>query len=206
MSEKLPISDFWWLNENEVGDLDIDTIPSESETGYVLEVDIEYPKELHDSHSDYPLAPESVYIDASMLSPYTKTLGEKLNAGNSQVNKLTPNLHDKTKYVIHYRNLQQCLRLGMKLMKIHRVISFTQSTWLKPYIAYNTDKPKAATNNFEKDFFKLLNNSIFGKTMANLRNRMDVHYSATRQRSRNTPPSRTSTPLKSSTRSPPFIS
>ena len=142
---------------------------------YILEVDMEYPKELHDSHSDYPLAPENVGIDATMLSPYTKRLGEKVNTGNSKVNKLTPNLHHKTNYVLHYRNLQQCLRLGMKLMKIHRVIGFTQSTWLKPYIAYNTEKRTAATNNFEKDFFKLLNNSIFGKTMENLRNRVDVH-------------------------------
>ena len=121
MSEKLPISDFWWLNENEIGDLNVDTVPSESETGYILEVDMEYPKELHDSHIDYSLAPENVCIDATMS--YTKRLGEKVNASDSKVNKLTPNLHHKTNYVSHYRNLQQYLRLGIKLTKIHRVLA-----------------------------------------------------------------------------------
>ena len=175
MSKQLPISDFWWLNENEIDDLDVVTVPSESEMGYILEVDMKYPTSLHDSHSDYPLAPENVCINSTMLSSYTKRLGEKVKVADSKVNKLTPNLHDKTNYVIHYHNLQQYLRLGMKLTKIHRVLGFTQSAWLKPYISYNTEKRKVATNSFEKDFFKLLNNAIFGKTMENLRNRVDVH-------------------------------
>ena len=113
MHEKLAISDFWWLNENEIGDLDVGTVPSESETGYILEVDIEYPNALHDSHSDYPLAPENVCIDATMCSPYTK----RLNAGDSKVNKLTHHLHHKTNYVSHYRNIQQYLRLGNEIDK-----------------------------------------------------------------------------------------
>ena len=136
---------------------------------------MECPTYLHDSHSDYPLAPENVCLDATMLSSNTKRLGEKVKIADSKVNKLTPNLHDKTNYIIHYHNLQQYLRLGMKLTKIHRVLGFTQSASLKPYISYNTEKRKAATNSFEKDFFKLLNNAIFGKTMDNLRNRVDVH-------------------------------
>ena len=169
MSKKLPISHFWWLNENEIYNLDVDTIPPESEIGYILEVDMEYPTSLHDSDSDYPLAPANVCIDSTMLSSYTKRLGEKVKVADSKVNKLTPNLHDKTNYVIHYHNLQQYLRLGMKLTKIHRVLGFTQSAWLKPYISYNTEKRKAATNSFEKDFFKLLNNAIFGNETGRVR-------------------------------------
>ena len=95
MSKKLPISDFWWLKENEIANLDVDIVPSESEIGYILEVDMEYPTSLYDSHSDYPLAPENVCIDSTMLSSYTKILGEKVKVADSKVNKLTPNLHDK---------------------------------------------------------------------------------------------------------------
>ena len=90
------------------------------------------------------------------------------------VEKLIPNLRDKTKYIIHYKNLIQCLKAGMKLKKIHRGIKFIESDWMKPYIEKNTNLRTKAKNNFEKDFFKLMNNSVFGKTMENIRNRVDV--------------------------------
>ena len=122
--------------------------------GYVLEVDLEYPDKLHDLHNDYPLAPEVMKI--------------------GKVNKLTPNFNKKTKYVLHHRNLKQYLGFGMKLTEIHRVISFKQSKWLAPYIALNTQLRTAAKNDFEKDFFKLMNNSVFGKTMENIRNRVNI--------------------------------
>ena len=88
--------------------------------------------------------------------------------------KLIPNLYNKINYVVHYRNLKLYLRLGMKLLKFHRGIEFTQSAWLKQYITHNTENQKQAKNAFEKGFFKLMNNAVFGKTMENLRKRMDV--------------------------------
>ena len=89
-------------------------------------------------------------------------------------NKLVPNLGNKSKYVLHYRNLQLYLSLGMKLVKVHRILKFKQSDWLKKYINFNTDKRRNPANSFEKDFFKLMNNSIFDKTMEKLRKRMNV--------------------------------
>ena len=134
-------------------------------TPCILEVDLEYPEKLHDLHNDYPFCPERVKCD-------------------NRVEKLIPNLRDKNKYVIHYRNLIQCLKAGMKLKKIHRGIKFIERAWLKPYIDKNTYLRTQAKNNFEKDFFKLMNNSVFGKTMENIRNRVDVKLVNTQEKLR----------------------
>ena len=146
MSMKLPTSGFKWMNDKELSVWE--KIPC------ILEVDLEYPKELHDLHNDYPLAPERINCD--------------------KVEKLIPNLRDKEKYVIHYKNLKQYLKLGLKLKRIHRGIKFVESEWLKSYIDMNTKLRTKANNNFEKDFFKLMNNSVFGKTMENIRNRVNI--------------------------------
>ena len=140
----------------------------------ILEVDLEYPQELHDLHNDYPLAPEKVKVSNNMLSAYYKKIAEKYNISIGLVSKLIPTLRDKKEYVLHYRNLQLYLDLGLKIKKVHRVLKFDQSPWLKQYIDFNTEKRKHAKNSFEKDFFKLMNNSVFGKTMENLRKRVDV--------------------------------
>ena len=93
--------------------------------------------------------------------------------------KFIPTLHETTKHVVHYHSLQQYLKLGLKLKKIHRAVSFKQSQWLQPYIALNTEKRKQAKNPFEKDFYKLMNNSMFGKTMENMSKRTNVQLCTT---------------------------
>ena len=164
MSKKLPTHGFKWLTSGEMEKLFNNRVVQIWEkTPCILEVDLEYPENLHDLHNDYPFCPERVEC-------------------KNGVEKLIPNLRDKTKYVIHYKNLIQCLKAGMKLKKIHRGIKFIESAWLKPYIDKNTNLRTQAKNNFEKDFFKLMNNSVFGKTMENIRNRVNVKLVNTEER------------------------
>ena len=146
MSIKLPTNGFKWMNDRELTVWE--KIPC------ILEVDLEYPKKLHDLHNDYPLAPERIMV--------------------GKVEKLIPNLRNKKKYVIHYEDLKQYLDLGLELGGIYRGIKFVESEWLKTYIDINTKLRAKAKNNFEKDFFKLMNNSVFGKTMENIRNRVNI--------------------------------
>ena len=154
MSEKLPTHGFKWLTGGEMEKI-YENRHNLNKMPCILEVDLEYPKNLHDQHNDYPLCPEKV----------------KCKNG---VEKLIPNLRNKEKYVIHYKNLIQCLDMGLKIKHIHRGIKFVESEWMKPYIDKNTNLRAKAKNNFEKDFYKLMNNSVFGKTMENIRNRVDV--------------------------------
>ena len=109
-----------------------------------------------------------------MLSRYCKNIADRYKIKVGDVKKLIPNLGNKTKYVLHYKNLQLYLSLGMRLTKIHRVLKFKQSDWMEKYIDFNTDKRKNAANDFENDFFNLIINSVYGKTMENLRKRINV--------------------------------
>ena len=110
----------------------------DSERGIILEVDLEYPKKLHNLHNDYPLAPEKVKVKEEMLSDYCKKIKDKYNISIGQVHKLIPTLSKKEKYVPHYRNLQLYIDLGLKVTKVHQVLKFNQSAWLKEYIEFNT--------------------------------------------------------------------
>ena len=169
MSQYLPTGKFKWLTKGDLADY-----RENSDEGIILEVDLDYPEELHDLHNDYPLAPEKLKVNKNMLSEYCQKISEKFNISSGQVHKLITTLNKKEKYVLHYRNLQLYLSLGLKLKKVHRVLQFKQSPWLKKYIDFNTNKRTLSSNDFEKNFFKLMNNSVFGKTMENLRKRVDV--------------------------------
>ena len=156
MSQKLPTHGFQWLTEEEIENLfKNQTLETWEKTPCAIEVDLEYPKELHDLHNDYPVCAEKIIT-------------------KNKIEKLIPNLRNKHNYVIHYRKLLQCLELGLKLKRIHRGIRFEESEWMKPYIDKNTKLRTEAKNEFEKDFFKLMNNAVFGKTMENKSNRVDV--------------------------------
>ena len=174
MSQYLPTGGFRWMTEKQINKINLAQYNEDSNKGLILEVDLEYPKELHDLHNDYPLGPEKVKVTDDMLSGYCKKIQNKFKISTGLVHKLIPTLCDKEKYVLHYRNLQLYLDLGLKIKKVHRVLEFNQSPWLKQYIDFNTQKRTQAKNSFEKDFFKLMNNSVFGKTMENIRKRVDV--------------------------------
>ena len=175
MSQKLPVGKFKWGNEK-----NFDLNNYSGDKGCIIECDLEYPEKLHDKHNMYPLAPEKLLVEKDMLSPYCNEILDEFKMQKNSCKKLIPNLMNKQKYVLHYKNLQLYLNLGMKLKKIHRVLEFKQTTWLKDYIDFNTQKRKNAANAFEKDFFKLMNNSVFGKTMENLRNRCSIKLVTTK--------------------------
>ena len=157
MSKKLPVNGFKWLDSDKINEINEEFIKNyngNSNKGYILEVDVKYPKRLHELHSDLPFLSERMKINKS--------------------NKLVCNLFNKKKYVVHINSLKQALNHGLKLKKIHRVIEFNQKEWLNPYIDMNTELRKVAKNYFEKDLFKLMNNSVFGKTMENIRKHRDI--------------------------------
>ena len=177
MSQYLPTGGFKWLNvEDKYVEEWVEFLKDQKEEqnkGYFLEVDLEYPRELHDLHDTFPCAPEHVEIKEKMLSDYQKKMGNKLGVKYGG-EKLCLTLHDKEKYVMHYRNLQQYLDLGLKLKKVHRVLEFKQSKWLEPYIKLNTELRRNALCKFDEDQAKLMNNSYFGKTCENVRSYKEV--------------------------------
>ena len=151
MSQLLPVSDFKWMTEEQ--------LENWQDMPCVLEVDLEYPKELHDLHNEYPFCPERKTVN--------------------KVEKLIPTLANKERYVVHHSLLKQALKHGLIMKKIHQGITFSESDALAVYIGKNTKLRAMAKNEFEKDFFKLMNNSVFGKTMENIRKRVNVKLVAT---------------------------
>ena len=162
------------MTEKQIQKVNLAACTEDRKKGMILEVDLEYPTELHELHNDYPLAAEKMKVTKEMLSPYCKNIQEQFGISIGRVAKLIPTLSSKKNYVLHYRNLQLYLSLGLELKKVHRVLEFDQSPWLAQYINFNTQKRMNAKNAFEKDFFKLSNNSVFAKTMENIRKRVDV--------------------------------
>lgn len=170
MREPLPVRDFEWMSDEEIASMRIEQVPDDAPMGYILEVDLKYPHELHDSHSDFPLAPVKQKIPYEWLSDYQKNLIGKFDMPKEDATKkLLLTLHDKTKYVVHYRNLKLYLQLGLKVTKIHRVLKFSQRPFLREFIDLNHNMRKQATNSFQKSLSKLFMNSIYGKTIENAR-------------------------------------
>ena len=159
MLQPLPTGGFRWVD---VGKYEISELATRTDKGYVLEVDVSYPRELHDSYNDLPFMCERMMING--------------------VEKLVPNLRDKKNYVIHIKALYQALQHGLVLDKVHRAIEFDQSPWLKTYIHFSTKLRTTATNDFEKDFFKLMNNSVFKKTMENIRKHRNIKLVTTEEK------------------------
>ena len=155
MYQKLPVNNFQWVEDiSRTNEEFIKNYNENSNKGYILEVDVNNPKKLHDLHSDLPLLPKRMKTD--------------------KCKKLVCNLHDKKKYVVHIKSLKQALNHGLKLKRVHRIIEFNQKAWLKSYIDMNTELRKLAKDDFEKDLFKLMNNTVFEKTMENIRKRRDI--------------------------------
>ena len=156
MSKKLPTGGFKWMTPWQLVNWRYHTC--------FLEVDLEYPHELHDLHNDYPLAPERLMVNGTEM--------------------LIPNFHKKKKYVVHYETLKSYEKYGLRIGKIHGGIVFHDSTWMESYIDKNTQLRMQSKNNFESDFFKLMNNSVFGKTMENIRKRIDIKLVMTAEQAR----------------------
>ena len=155
MSQKLPVNVFKWVEKlSQFNERFIKSYNENSDIGYFLEVDVEYPKKLFNLQKDLPFLPERRKLE--------------------KVKKLFFDKEDKEKYVIHIWGLKQALNHGLILKRVHRVIQFNQKAWLKPYINMNTNLTKEAKNEFQKDFFKLMNNSVFGKTMEKYRESIEI--------------------------------
>ena len=184
MCRKLPYGDFKWYY-GRMDEKRVMKYSDDDDIGYILEVDLDYPKELHDLHKDYPLAPEIMCINENMLSQVQNDIHKYYygkDASDEKANKLVLNVMDKKKYVLHISALKSYLQQGLSLRKVHRAMSFKQANFLKPFIEFNTEKRKNAKNDFEKDLFKLMNNSVYGKTMENVRKHGDYEIVNTPER------------------------
>ena len=160
LCKKLPTGNLQWMEDISIFNEDyIKNYDEHSDTGCLLVVDVTYPKDLHENRKYLPFLPDKIKTD--------------------NVTKLSCNFNDKNYYHEHICALKQALNHGLKLEKVHSVVSFSQSAWLKQYIDCNTELRMKASNDFEKDYYKLLNNSFYGKTMENVRNHRDIRLANT---------------------------
>ena len=175
LSKPLPHSNFKWVDEETLEHLsnaeNILKLDSEGDVGYYFEIDLIYPDNIKNNTKDFPLAPESGYVSEDMFSPFMKQLRETLDFKFRPTRKLLMTQTDRYNYRVHYSILKFYLEMGMKIRKVHRIIQFNQKPFLKPYIDYNSRKRAQAQNAFQKDYFKLKNNALFGKTMEDVRKR-----------------------------------
>ena len=175
MCQYLPTGDFKW-NNDEWDTEKILELKDDANIGYLFEVDVSYPEELHDYFNQYPPLPENMTVKTNYLNEW-----QQENYKESKIRKLCCSLLPKNNYVLNYRYLKLALSLGVKLEKVNRVLQYTQSDFLKQYIMLNTSLRTKAKNDFEKDFYKLMNNSVYGKTMENVRNRINFRLISTEE-------------------------
>ena len=165
MSKKLPVRNFKWIEKDGISKFHekfITKYDENSDKCYILEVDVEYPINIRMLHSDLPFLPDRMKIN--------------------KCSKLCCTIQNKENYVVHISALKQALNHGLKLTKVHRIFEFRQEAWLKPYIDMNSNLRREAKNGFEKNFFKLMNNAVFGKAMENIRNHRDIKIVTTDKR------------------------
>ena len=177
MQQMLPLDQYAWnyaITLSQILQIDDD-----SPVGYLVEADLEYPSSLHDEYNDLALAPEKLTIKQFWLSSFAQSLGIKVSSDSPK--KLIETLFDKNNYVCHYRNLKFYLKHGLNVKLLHRVIQFRQKKWLGDYISKNTVMRKQAVNDFEKNFYKLMSNACFRKTMENLRNRREISFVSSKE-------------------------
>ena len=168
MSQKCPINAFKWVKDlSQFNEHFMKNFDENSDIGYFIEVDVEYPKALFNLHKDLPFLPGRKEV-FDLREGLPSLLQRKKLEG---VKKLVSSIEDKEKYVIHITALKQALNHDLKLQNMHRIIQFNQQAWLKPYIDINTRLRKKAK---KMNFFKLMNNSVFEKTMENPRNHRDI--------------------------------
>ena len=183
LSKKLPQSNFQWLSREDIESIDFQTFDYSDNVGHLLEVDLEYPTELQDRTEQLPFAPEKCtishrYFTEWMQEQWKQLSGEKIFRGCS---KLLLTHWNKVNYVVHGELLQFFLQKGMKLTRVHRCLQFHQSAFFEPYITFNSIQRQKAKSSFEKDYYKLRNNSLFGKTMENVRRRMKFRLSTSEE-------------------------
>jgi hypothetical protein len=191
MSFKLLYREFEWCTEEELRYLEehLLEIPDDNGFGYTLKVSLDYPKELHDKHNDYPFFPIHKDTKNENLSSYQNKLrtgardrSEAQITNVSVARKLVTSLEDKERLICDYRTLKQAVQHGLKLNGIECVIKYEQSAWLKSYIDLNTKLRPEGTSEFEKDFFKLMNNSVYAKTIENVLKRQDIKFCCERKK------------------------
>jgi hypothetical protein len=178
LGQLLPTSNFRWLTEEEFTPIDWLNIDTEGESGYVLKVDLDYPRNIHDKTQDFPLAPEPGMVSDDMFTEFMQTQWarrcEFRRGGTVKFKpekKLLMTCHNKSEYVVHFKLLKFYLEMGMTITKVHEVVKFTQTAIFRKYIEDNSARRQAANDDFTKDLYKLLNNALFGKTMENVRGR-----------------------------------
>ena len=169
LSRPLPVGEFRWMNQQEVDKFDLSNIPHNSRMGFIVECDLTYPENLHDMHNDFPLAAEKMMVQTSDWSSYMHKLATEngIDANFRGAEKLIPHLGPRKHYVTHYLNLSYYIKQGMKLEKIHRILTFTQSAFMRPYIDFCTNLREKTNNEFQSNLFKLFSNACYGKLLQN---------------------------------------